>query len=537
MRYLTYSLFVLFSLLYSRPNQAQTAVDSLRDIWTNSNKADSIRFAAINKFYLANTQASPDASLEVISYHYDLAKSKGFLKEMANAKVEQSFVYYLKGKLDLSMKSLIKVENLLLEMGDTLQAGRIYNNKGNLYLEQQKYSEAIREYFKALDVFEANGLRKVRPAILNNLGLIYYYIDDHALALEYFNKALKGLEEVNEIERTGLTWNHIASVNNKLKKYDQALEDARKGIAISKKHNDNIALSEAHLAMAISFQALHQLDSAFHYIEKSIAFNQSIQNENKILSRQLLKAELQFEKNIDLAFRSAENILKQINQTTPNFTKKGVYELLYKCYKEQGKTDLSLVMLEKRNLYVDSLAIEKNKNEIIREAIQKNFEIKMNEAAFENEQEREKLKTAGLNKILLLGLISGLTILGLLFFQRKKNRQNQLEKEALLKELETLKNVKQSDLVVESAKFELNREKIEAAINRKINETDWKVLNILLDDPVSTNKEIAQKAFMSVDGIGSSLIRMYAYFDVKKSKYKKISLLMDAIKISNKEAT
>jgi hypothetical protein len=38
---------------------------------------------------------------------------------------------------------------------------------------------------------------------------------------------------------------------------------------------------------------------------------------------------------------------------------------------------------------------------------------------------------------------------------------------------------------------------------------------------------------MSVDGIGSSLRRMYVYFDIKESKYKKISLIMAAIKASN----
>ena len=89
------------------------------------------------------------------------------------------------------------------------------------------------------------------------------------------------------------------------------------------------------------------------------------------------------------------------------------------------------------------------------------------------------------------------------------------------------------DLVVNSNKFELSREKIETSIKRSLNETDWKVLLILLDDPVITNKEIGEKAFMSVDGIGSSLRRMYDYFEIKESKYKKISLLMEAIKISN----
>jgi hypothetical protein len=81
--------------------------------------------------------------------------------------------------------------------------------------------------------------------------------------------------------------------------------------------------------------------------------------------------------------------------------------------------------------------------------------------------------------------------------------------------------------------FQVNREKIDQKIDRKLNETDWNVLNILLNDPVISNKEIAEQAFMSTDGIGSSLRRMYLSFDIKESKYKKISLLLEAIKISN----
>jgi len=59
------------------------------------------------------------------------------------------------------------------------------------------------------------------------------------------------------------------------------------------------------------------------------------------------------------------------------------------------------------------------------------------------------------------------------------------------------------------------------------------VLTILLEDPTISNKEIADKASMSIDGISSSLRRMYEYFEIKESKYKKISLLLEAVKSSN----
>ena len=48
-----------------------------------------------------------------------------------------------------------------------------------------------------------------------------------------------------------------------------------------------------------------------------------------------------------------------------------------------------------------------------------------------------------------------------------------------------------------------------------------------------TNKGIANKVFLSIDGVGSSLRRMYVYFDIKESKYKKIALLLEAVKLSN----
>ena len=130
-------------------------------------------------------------------------------------------------------------------------------------------------------------------------------------------------------------------------------------------------------------------------------------------------------------------------------------------------------------------------------------------------------------------LIAAIIILILFFYYRFQIKKNQIQQEYLLDEIERLKSVETSSILFTGNSFQLNRTSIERHIDKKLNETDWKVLNILLDDPVITNKEIAEKACMSVDGIGSSLRRMYEYFEIKETKYKKISLLLEAIKTSN----
>ena len=110
-------------------------------------------------------------------------------------------------------------------------------------------------------------------------------------------------------------------------------------------------------------------------------------------------------------------------------------------------------------------------------------------------------------------------------------KQNTKRRNILLDEIKLLKNQNFSS-ISENNNFELNKQKLDDKIERVLNETDWSILNILIEDPTAMNKQIAEKANLSIDGVGSSLRRMYEYFEIKETKYKKIALLHKVIKIS-----
>jgi len=124
-------------------------------------------------------------------------------------------------------------------------------------------------------------------------------------------------------------------------------------------------------------------------------------------------------------------------------------------------------------------------------------------------------------------------ICGIYVYANKKISHKNTEQQKLLQEITLLKSKQSKELALPSGSFKLDRGSIENAISKKLNDTDWKVLTILIDDPVISNKKIAEKSFLSVEGISSALRRMYVTFDIKESKYKKISLLMEVIKLSN----
>jgi len=105
-------------------------------------------------------------------------------------------------------------------------------------------------------------------------------------------------------------------------------------------------------------------------------------------------------------------------------------------------------------------------------------------------------------------------------------------KAALLSEIEELKASQMRNMAVSMPSLEDQRSAIEAAIDRPLNETDWNVLNLLMEEPTMTNQAIADRAFLSIDGIGSSLRRMYEYFNIGDTRYKKIALIHAVTKLA-----
>ena len=190
-------------------------------------------------------------------------------------------------------------------------------------------------------------------------------------------------------------------------------------------------------------------------------------------------------------------------------------------------------MIEKHTVYKDSFQLEKNKILIVKETIKSEYENKLQESKAINEKESAIVRLTYTYRIYFILSLTILLVILFVYVLRVKNLKTRKELDSLLLEINTLKRKEKLNLLVDSSNFELNQERIQKSINRKLNKTDWGVLNVLLDNPEVSNKEISEKVFLSIDGIGSSLRRMYSFFKLKETKYKKVLLIKKAIEISN----
>lgn len=507
---------------------------SLSIIWENKSLADSVRFKAIMDFYLNNTQSSPNSSLQLSNYHYKLAKQLGNRKEEALALNEKAIVYYMLGyKLDSVNAVLQEVLPIYTELNNYNGIASTKNNIAALFQDKGDFRSALNYYRDALTLFKAQKNKLMVADVLNNIAGIYYIIELYELALPNYKEALTIYTKEGADEKAGFLWLNTANIYSKTGRTKIAKEHFQKSYQILKAKNDLYYLPQYFYLVALFHESSGNPDSALQMIDEGLKILNELGNKDKIISSKLLKAKLLVDSNLVEAYRIVEELKEPILNGSNKLNKSALFQLLYQYYKKHENFKIALDMHEKYLLYTDSVQLEENKTAIVREALRADYNAKLFDNQLETEKRLAQLKLRQLKLVYSLTLIGLIIILILSFYYQSRIKKNQRKRDLLLSEIEQLKQNTKTDLMVVTTKFELIREKIEKYLGRKINDTDWKVLNLLLENPVITNKEIASKAFMSIDGIGSSLRRMYEYFEIKESKYMKISLLLEAIKSSN----
>jgi len=529
-------IVVVFSLLMCWfTMNSQTQKDSLKNIWNNTTISDSLRFKAIKDYYYKNTYAKPDAVITLTKYHYQLGKEKGVVKEMASALNERSYAHYIKGDLNRSIEVLKQSISLFEKINDTKNLVVIQSNLGSIYKEQKDYLKAFNSFNTSLKIIRELKLKTSEARILAQIGDIYNTLDELDLAMEYFDKSLTicVASKITKQNQIGTIFLKKAEIYYKKQQYNQALEYSNKAIIEFNDTNNKNALSNCYMLLAKANKKLFEKDLALTYTDKALAINYELDNNSKIIETQILKSYLLLDTKPAQARNLSEKSLQLLKPETSNKIKADLYKLLYECYKRSNQTNRALSMIEKHTVFKDSFQLEKNKILIIKETIKSEYEQKLKEKEAINEKENAIVKLTYTYRIyFVISIIIVLVILFVYAF-RMKNKKTRAELDSLLAEINTLKRKEKLKLLVDASNFELSKEKIQISINRKLNKTDWSVLNVLLQNPEASNKDISEKVFLSIDGIGSSLRRMYQFFDLKQTKYKKVLLIKKAIEISN----
>lgn len=533
-------IIALFVCLISESAFPNFQTDSLRLVWGNESLPDSIRFDALDEYYEIYVHVMPDSVLLTLDYYYDLATRKNADRQIYRARLRRGNIYRNQNKYQDALSNYKLAKGTAQKLKNSRLEAIVIGNLGNIYLDQNKYFEAIQYYNEAKNTFSKENDFDGEGRMLTAIGAINSSIGNYELALTHYNKALIAYSKAKDTPssssidafevNTALISMNIGLIHFKKKSYrnaEAAFNDAIKKLNI--KHHV-FYIKDCYLLLSQIKLGLNEVGVADVFATKSLELNQQLNTKSGILSSKVIKAQIRYANDKDKGVMAMESLINQVSKSPDFEIKKSVYEFLYNAYKHQEKWEPSLNMHELLLVYSDSLEQIRNSFKVVREAVQNEYEAKLVQSQIEHEQENAALKVRQVKRssfMIVFFIVVILIVLGSFFLRTKKNTQ---QRNILLDEINFLKN--QNLTVVSFDKFELNKEKIDRYIDRVLNETDWAILQILLDNPMILNKEISEKVLLSVDGVGSSLRRMYDYFEIRETKYKKIVLLNKVIKIS-----
>ena len=326
-------LFLLVFFLHSFILQAQ--IESLETRLKTAGY-DTVRVNVLNKLANLYYNGSPEKTRIYTKHAMELADSLHYPKGLAQAYLNESLLFRLKGENTKDLESLLKALRLFESLKDSMSIARTFTEMGIAAHLQGDYRAARDHYLKALELHKAfhnaagvaitlrkigiieselkeydHALNTFRVALeierdinnvegianlLNNIGVIFYERGDYNKALEYYGQSMPLFKESNNLNRLPAAYHNLARVYLKQGKIDNALHFADIGLPIARETNNRMALLESLQLHAEIALAKKDYKQAYEYQQEAEAIEDSVSSKQSNVQYAQLKSLIETER-------------------------------------------------------------------------------------------------------------------------------------------------------------------------------------------------------------------------------------------------
>ncbi|MHA7843864.1 MAG: ATP-binding protein [Winogradskyella sp.] len=432
------TLIVSLSIFMSKTAYSQN-LDSLLTVAHNT-KNDSVKIRMYNKIAFGYIFNNTDKALEIIKEGKVSAKEANFnfgLTELVNT---HGIYMDVTGKSDSAAYYFKKALKMSRDFGFKNIESMCVNNLGMFNWNRGNYNEALDYFFQSLKMDEALKSEKSTSYSLNNIGLIYQEMNLNDKALEYHKKALNVREKYNLENEQIASHNNIGINLKDLGRIDEAILSYKKGLALAKKLDNRIEYYKILDNLANAYYYKGNKDLALETYLEALKKKQNYNGDERgMLSTYNNIATLYNEKNLPKVAK------RYINEGFDLVKKYPEIELV--------SADLYLTMAEsnymlgsydqarkQKQIYIklkDSIFSEKNAQKIADLEVKYETEKKEKEILIQRAELAEQDLVIQKRNYQLYGLTFITLILGLigfLFYNQQKLKNQQLQKENELKD-------------------------------------------------------------------------------------------------------
>jgi serine phosphatase RsbU (regulator of sigma subunit) len=417
-------------------------LDSLDQI-IKANKEDTLTVNALNALSWEIMYEFPDSSITLGNQALHLSRQISFRAGEGKAQNNLGWFYSLKGNFPESMRRY----SIALSIWDDLISRQVkpssfllirkastYGNIGLAYVDQADYAKALDYYFKALKTFEElNDKQKIATA-LGNIGQVYDEKGEYEVAIKYYNMAVAAVQQLTDKRSLGRHYGNLGVAYFRMgekisdpiarrKNLEKSLEYYMLSRSIAKAQQNVREVARTSLNLSSSYQRLSEISNSSatkqelekrskESLEEAQQLSKDIGDKDMESSVHIIRAEQYISrKEYESAREPAVRALEIAHSSNARARIADAHRLLGKVDSAAGKGIEAYRHLRLYYTYRDSINNEEVEKQIVRSQMQYEFDKQQGEAAA-----AQQLKDAAadeerrVNRLITITIATGLLL-------------------------------------------------------------------------------------------------------------------------------
>jgi DNA-binding SARP family transcriptional activator len=163
-------------------------------------------------------------------------------------------------------------------VGDPLEVGRCHEILGIISASVGQYSEALKHLDTARALYEQHGLVTALTQVYGNLGAVYAFKAENAVARTYFQRAFELAERNGDLPDMAFIIGNLADVAARSGDLQEAEAWFKRSIALAERINDREQLCWCNVALASAVQDQGNMRVALEHIRRSLVLGRAMKS-------------------------------------------------------------------------------------------------------------------------------------------------------------------------------------------------------------------------------------------------------------------
>ncbi len=510
---------LLVCLLFPVNIYSNSKPDSLLVVAEGVNNSIKNRLSAYADLVFYYESRNPEKAIQLGEVGLELQAPDSLSSNVALLYVNIAFVYYSAQEYNKAIPVFQEAAKYYIKAGKLKEEGIQYNNIGIMYRKLGDYSESINYQLKSLEKFDEVGFLSGEINVYINIGNIYLFQKHPELSLTYYDKAYKlSLTQTDSVLIADAV-NSLANGYDHSGKKDTALHYYLIAIREYGKYHKWVKKAKSEHNVALIYIKKKDYKNAEKMLMNSMkVFKQmpSVMDIEKATVQMSLARVYGNTNRQALAIKNFEEALVIFRKRGVKTEEEQALRFLSKLLAEQGKFKDAYSFQSDYIRVKDTIQNQKIASEVL-ELTEKYEAEKKQKEILELQNKNEKAKREEWFVISLsIAVISILIIIFILYYQyrRKETAKMKSHLQQSARELDLLRHKIASGTTqyLLPCEYSISRDDVNTYLKEALSERELDVFMLLLKG--ITNRDIAEKLFVSVNTVKFHLQNIYVKLDV-----------------------